>query len=108
MVNRLLISKKGRAKKPQSYTSHDGRVKVAPSKAKMKERFAQDKVATYPKTKKKCRAGFGDPKKTGVCTQNTYKASGSGGMKKDGTPDMRFKANRGKVMPGKTRLIRNK
>ena len=86
------------------YDTHDGRGKSVKTKAAMKKRFARGVVGAYIKTKTKCRAGFGDKRKTGICKAKT----GRTGNKLDGTPDMRFKANRGKVMPGKRRLIRNK
>ena len=86
------------------YETHDGRPKKASSKAKMKRNFKTGKVGAYIKEKKKCRAGFGDPRKTGICRNKT----GRSATKNDGTPDMRFKANWGKVMPGKRRLIKNK
>ena len=50
----------------------------------------------YPKTKSRCRANFGDPKKTGTCTYQKKKASSSVPKltTKSGKPDMRYRVNK--------------
>ena len=50
----------------------------------------------YPKTKSRCRTGWGDPKKTGTCTYQKEEASSSVPKltTKSGKPDMRYRVNK--------------
>ena len=48
----------------------------------------------YPKTKSRCRANFGDPKKTGTCTYQKKKTSVPKLTTKSGKPDMRYRVNK--------------
>jgi hypothetical protein len=90
------------------YDTHDGRGKRVKTMKALKARFAAGRVGAYLKNGARCRGGFSDPKKTGICRSKGPKPEPRMGRVRigrrlfanrpvtlSGKPDRRYKVNKG-------------
>ena len=80
------------ARKITKFVNTSGQKKRSKSMKAFKKQIKKGNVASYHKasTSNRCTTGFRATKGSTKCNSRTHKH-----MKKDGTPDMRFKINRG-------------